>query len=90
MDSSQTACSYIEYQVHGVHMQSGFFARCRSKAQLGYHRVPSGEALYQSQYLVSCINGCCAEPFKLNSGAGGQTEKAPVSLSALENTRLID
>lgn len=59
---SQAACSYIKYQVHRVHMQSSFFAHCRSKTQLGYHRVPSSEALYQSQYLVSCINGCCAEP----------------------------
>lgn len=72
MDASQTACSYNEYQVHGVHMQSGFFARCTSKAQLGYHRVPSSEALYQSQYLVSCINGCCAEPSNSTPGLGAK------------------
>lgn len=74
-------------------MQSSFFAHCRSKAQLGYRRVPSSEALYQSQYLVSCINGCCAEPSDSTGRwrqSQGQTEKAPVSISLMKNTHLID
>lgn len=90
---SQAACSYIKYQVHGVHMQSSFFTHCRPKAQLGYRPVPSSEALYQSQYLLSCINGCCAEPSDSTGHwrhSQGQTEKAPVSVSLVKNTLLID
>lgn len=93
INESQAACSYIKYQVHRVHMQSSFFAHCRSKAQLGYRRVPSSEALYQSQYLVSCINGCCAEPSDSTGHwrqSQGQPEKAPVSISVMKNTHLID
>lgn len=62
--------SYIRSQVHGVHMQR-FFTHCSPKTQLRYHCVPLSKLLYQSQYLLSCINGCCVE----TSNSTGTAEK---------------
>lgn len=82
----QPAHSYIKYQVHRVHMQNRVFTHCRSKTQLGYHCVPLSEVLYQSQYLVSCVNGCCVEPSN-STGAGKRVDAKQKSLHWLLQSR---
>lgn len=47
-------------------MKRKFFAHCRPKTQSGYRCVPLSELLYQSKYLVSCINGCCVKSCKVS------------------------